>query len=156
MLLALYEVRNNRGVGHVGGDVDPNHMDAACVLEMSKWMMSELVRVFHGSSTEEAATAVDSLVERTLPTVWKAGENLRVLDYTKSMRDKLLILAYQSSGPVEEGDLFRWVEHSNSSVFRRDVIRPAHKLKLIEYDQNRKTIQISPVGIAYVEERLLN
>jgi hypothetical protein len=28
MLIALYEIRNNRGVGHVGGDVDPNHMDA--------------------------------------------------------------------------------------------------------------------------------
>src|SRR2546423_114620 len=25
-LPALYEIRNNRGVGHVGGDVDPNHM----------------------------------------------------------------------------------------------------------------------------------
>lgn len=28
MLIALYEIRNNRGVGHVGGDVDPNLMDA--------------------------------------------------------------------------------------------------------------------------------
>lgn len=28
MVMALYEIRNNRGVGHVGGDVDPNAMDA--------------------------------------------------------------------------------------------------------------------------------
>ena len=28
MLVALYEIRNNRGVAHSGGDVDPNHMDA--------------------------------------------------------------------------------------------------------------------------------
>src|SRR5579859_6539892 len=28
MLMSLYEIRNNRGVGHVGGDVDPNHMDS--------------------------------------------------------------------------------------------------------------------------------
>ena len=32
LLPALYEVRNNRGVGHVGGDVDPNHMDAQFVV----------------------------------------------------------------------------------------------------------------------------
>ena len=32
LLPALFEVRNNRGVGHVGGDVDPNHMDATFVL----------------------------------------------------------------------------------------------------------------------------
>jgi hypothetical protein len=36
MLVALYEIRNNRNVGLVGGDVDPNHMDAVCVLQMSK------------------------------------------------------------------------------------------------------------------------
>ena len=30
-LPSLYEIRNNRGVGHVGGDVDPNHMDALAV-----------------------------------------------------------------------------------------------------------------------------
>jgi len=134
MLVALYEVRNNRGVGHVGGDVNPNHMDAACVLEMSKWVMSELVRVFHDTSTEEAALAVDSLVERTSPTVWKVGNNLRVLDYQKSMKDKLLLLAYHSRGAVQEADVFRWVEHSNASVFRRDIVRPLHKTKLIEYD----------------------
>ena len=28
----LYEIRNNRGVGHVGGDVDPNFMDATAVV----------------------------------------------------------------------------------------------------------------------------
>lgn len=155
MLVALYEVRNNRGVGHVGGDVDPNHMDAACVLEMSKWVMSELVRVFHGTSTEEATKAVDLLVERTTPSVWKVGNNLRVLDHQKPMKDKVLLLAYHSRGAVREADVFSWVEHSNASVFRRDVVRPLHKTKLIEYDKDSKTIEISPLGIEYVEKRLL-
>ncbi|MHC4455277.1 MAG: hypothetical protein ACYSWS_11405, partial [Planctomycetota bacterium] len=34
----LYEIRNNRGVGHVGGDVDPNHMDSNAVLAISNWI----------------------------------------------------------------------------------------------------------------------
>src|SRR6266516_699533 len=54
MLLGLYEVRNNRGVGHVGGDVDPNCMDASIVLATAKWLLAELVRVFHGVDTSEA------------------------------------------------------------------------------------------------------
>jgi hypothetical protein len=33
MLPALYDIRNNRGVGHVGGDVDPNLMDATVVFD---------------------------------------------------------------------------------------------------------------------------
>ena len=47
------------GVGHVGADVDPNHMDALCVLQMSKWVFAELVRIFHGTTTEEAEATVD-------------------------------------------------------------------------------------------------
>src|SRR6266508_6021460 len=70
MLVALYEVRNNRGVGHVGGDVDPNFMDATAVVVMSKWIVAELIRVFHAVPVEEAQGLVDSLVERTLPVVW--------------------------------------------------------------------------------------
>jgi hypothetical protein len=155
MLVALYEIRSNRSVAHVGGDVNPNHMDAACVVEMSKWLMCELVRIFHSVSTEEAAAAVDRLVERTLPVVWKAGENLRVLNPDMSMRDKTLILLYQRSGPVDERDLLRWVEHSNGTVFRRDVVLVAHKGKLVEYDRARKTVRISPLGIRYVEEVIL-
>jgi len=54
VLVALYEIRNNRGVGHVGGDVDPNRMDARIVLEMAKWMMADLVRVFHNLDTVTA------------------------------------------------------------------------------------------------------
>lgn len=156
MLVALYEIRNHRSVAHVGGDVNPNHMDAVCVLEMSKWLMCELVRIFHGVSTEDATAAVDSLVERTLPVVWKVGENLRVLSPDMSMRDKTLVLLYQGSGSVDERELLRWVEHSNGTVFRRDVILSAHKGKLLEYDRARKTVQISPLGIRYVEEVILN
>lgn len=155
MIVALYEIRNNRGVGHVGGDVDPNHMDATCVVEMSKWVLSELVRVFHDVSTEEATAAVDALVERTVPTVWKVGENLRVLNPRMSMRDKTLLLLYHRRGPVVEEDLRQWVEHSNPSVYRRDVLRKAHKAKWLEYDAGKKTVEISPLGIAFVEDHLL-
>lgn len=155
MLSALYEIRNNRGVGHVGGDVDPNHMDAICVLEMSKWVLSELVRMFHGMSTKEAAYAVDAIVERTLPVVWEVDGKLRVLKPTMSMRDRTLVLLYHSSTPVSEDNLFKWVEHSNPSIFRRDILRPAHKNKLLEYDSEARTVQISPTGSDYVEVSVL-
>ena len=41
LLPALYEVRNNRGVGHTGGDVDPNHMDATFGRTNCNWVMGE-------------------------------------------------------------------------------------------------------------------
>jgi hypothetical protein len=156
MLIALYEIRNNRGVGHVGGDVDPNHMDAICVLEMSKWVLSELIRMFHGMSTEEASYAVDAIVERTLPLVWEVGGKLRVLRADMNMTDKTLVLLYHSSSPVAEDVLLSWVEHSNSSAYRRDVLRPAHRNKLLEYNFDARSVQISPLGSDHVENYILN
>lgn len=155
MLIALYEVRNNRNVGHVGGDVDPNHMDAMCVLQISKWIVAELVRVLHNLSVDEAADLVEALVERETPLVWKVGGRLRVLDPEMTMKDKALVLLHAIPGAADEGDLFANVEHSNASVFRRDVLRRAHKAKLVEYDQATGTVVISPLGIEYVEALLV-
>jgi hypothetical protein len=154
MIVALYEVRNNRNVGHVGGEVDPNHMDAVCVLQMSKWIVAELIRVLHNRPVDEAAELVDALVERETPIVWKVGGKLRVLDTRLSMKDKALVLLHATAGSVSERDLVDWIEHSNPSVFRRDVLRKAHRDKLVEYDQETGVITISPLGIERVEKIL--
>lgn len=154
LLTALYEIRNNRNVGHVGGDVDPNAMDARLVLEMSKWIMAELVRVFHGVTVEEAVEAVDRLTERTLPIVWEVGDTKRVLDPSLSKKDQTFLLLYSSEGAVQEADLVRWVEHSNPSAYRRDVLRTAHKDRKIEYDSIRAEVRLTPLGVQYVEDHL--
>lgn len=155
MLIALYEIRNNRNVGHVGGDVDPNHMDAVCVVQMTKWIVAELVRVLHDLPTEEATQIVDQLVERDTPWIWDVNGKKRVLKTALLMRDKTLILLHAAHAPVSEDHLVSWLEHSNASVYRRDVLRKLHAERLIEYDADTRTALLSPLGIADVEERLL-
>lgn len=154
MIVALYEVRNNRNVGHVGGEVDPNHMDAVCVLQMSKWIVAELIRVLHKRPLDKATEIVDALVERETPLIWKVNDKMRVLDAKLSMKDKALLLLHATAGPMDDRELIDFIEYSNTAVFRRDVLRPAHKVKLIEYDQHAGTVIISPLGIEYVEKLL--
>lgn len=156
MLIALYEIRNNRGVGHLGGEVNPNRMDATCVLYMSKWVVSELVRIFHNVDTETAEAAIDAIVERTLPMVWKVGDKLRILDTSTTMREKTLLLLYHSVTSVKEQELFEWVEHSNASIYRRDVLRSLHQDKFIEYNEDMRLVHLSPKGIANVEKYILS
>ncbi|MCY7288269.1 MAG: hypothetical protein LH624_08485 [Cryobacterium sp.] len=85
VLIALYEIRNNRGVGHVGGDVDPNHMDATFVHAAARWVVAELVRLFHAVDTVTATSLVDALVERVVPGIWTVGAVKRVLATDLSM-----------------------------------------------------------------------
>lgn len=155
MLMSLYEVRNNRGVGHVGGDVDPNHMDATCVLQISKWIMAELIRIFHNVSTQEASDVVDALSDRSLPIVWEVDGVLRILDASMSMLNKTLVLLYSEPSGLLESALVSSIEHSNPSVYRRDVLYKAHKKRLVEYNQATKKVKISPLGVRVVESEIL-
>ena len=155
MLIALYEIRNNRNVGHVGGDVDPNQMDAICVLQMSKWIMAELVRVLHGVDVDEAKALIEGLVERDTPQIWEVDGKKRVLTDNLSMRDKTLLLLHSVNGKVSDADLLVWTEYSNPSAYRRNILGNLHRDRMIEYDKKNRISQISPRGIMDVEERLL-
>jgi hypothetical protein len=116
---------------------------------------SELVRLFHNVHVDEAARVVEALADRTLPIVWSVGGKLRVLDPRMRAKERTLVLLYNSTTPVPEADLVRWVEHSNAAVFRRDVLKVAHREKLLEYDVVERTVEISPLGIQYVETVIL-
>ena len=155
VLVALYEIRNNRNVGHVGADVDPNHMDASVVLAMAQWVMAELVRIFHRTDTKTATETVDALVERTLPVVWEIGGVRRVLEPSLKWRPKMLLLLYSVAGEVPEETLVTdWLEHPNPAAFRRDVIVPAHNERVVEYNRKTRTVRLSPKGVQEVETTL--
>lgn len=155
MLTALYEIRNNRNVGHVGGDVDPNYLDASAVFEMSSWVVAELVRLFHQVPIKEAQESVDALIERKTPLIWEVGSIRRVLDTSMSAGDQTLLLLHQRPGWVAANDLAAWVEYASTSMFRTRVLRKLHKSRLIEYEEASGLARISPKGTKEVELRLI-
>ena len=154
VLVALYEIRNNRNVGHVGADVDPNHMDAALVLAMAKWLLSELIRIFHNLRPEEAAAIVDRLVDRTVPLVWAVRGQKRVLSNELTATDKALVLLYSSSSDLPVKDLIRDTEYSNGSRFRAKVLSKAHRDNLVHFDKKADIVTLSPKGVNYVETKI--
>jgi hypothetical protein len=154
VLAGLYEIRNNRGVGHVGGDVDANHMDATYVVHAAQWVMAELVRLFHDADVDTAAKVVSALVDRTLPVIWKVGDVRRVLDATLNLADSTLLLLYGDSEPVTERALARDLKQPNLGNYRR-VLKRLDEQLLIEYRGETGEAFISPKGEKEVEERLL-
>jgi hypothetical protein len=153
MIAALYEIRNNRGVGHAGGDIDPNEMDATAVLYMSKWLMAELVRLLHGLTTQEATEVVEALVEREIALVWSWGGKRRVLRTGLTLRQQVLLLLSGVS-QAKEAELVSWLEHKRPSNLRRDVLRPMHKERLLDYDETTLMLRLLPPGIAQAEDLL--
>lgn len=150
LLPALYEIRNNRNVGHVGGDVDPDFMDSSAVVSIAGWIMAELVRVFHGVSTAEAQQVVDSLVERRIPLVWKSGDVRRVLDPNTTLKDQiLLLLGSCASGQATADDVFKWTDYDKRPYFNR-LLRTLHKARMIEFYSDTGWLEMLPPGFEYV------
>lgn len=156
MLPAIYDIRNNRNVGHVGGDVNPNFMDASSVFGMASWILAELVRIFHGISIAEAQDIVDMLVERKHPLIWEVDDIRRVLDTSLSITDQALALLYGRPSWVSVLDLISWVEYSNPSKFRIELLGKLHKARMLEFDQKADRVRLSPLGTKDVEVRILN
>lgn len=155
LLPALYEIRNNRGVGHVGGDVDPNFQDAVAVFQTASWIMAELVRIFHQIPLGEAQQTVDGLVERKHPVIWQHGDIRRVLDPSLAKSDQALFLLYSSGGWVDDKVLARWVEYKNITDFRNKVLRALHSDRFVEYDPTLHRARLTPRGSQDVEQRIL-
>jgi hypothetical protein len=153
MIVALFEIRNHRGVGHAGGDVNPNQMDATAVLYMSKWLMAELVRILHGLTTDEAADIIEALVEREIAVVWKWGDKRRILVTGLTWKQQVLLLL-SSVTEASEADLVAWLEHRDVRTLRKDVLRPMHKARLLDYDETTRLLRLLPPGIRDAEALL--
>lgn len=156
-LVFMYTLRNKRGIGHVGGDVDANRVDAITIVHSADWVMCELIRLYHGLSIEEAQDLVDNLAQRKLPIVWEIAGKRRVLKAGLSVSDELLLLLYgQQDNAVLVEDLFAWVEYSNFSIFKSKVLKKLHATRFVEYDKDAELVYLSPLGVAKVEDELLN
>jgi len=155
LLPFLYEIRNNRGVGHVGGEVSPNAADSANVLSATSWVMAELVRIFHGMELKEAQALVNALVNRRHPLVWSIDDLKRVLDPSLKKSEQVLVLLYSEAGWLDVEVLRSWVEYANKTQFKSKILSALHKSREIEFDQKGGRVQITPKGLVEVEKRLM-
>jgi hypothetical protein len=156
-LVFLYTMRNKRGIGHVGGDVDANAIDISLIARVANWTICEFIRIYHGLSLEEAQDIVDGLAIRNIPDIWEVAGKKRVIRKGLKASDESLLLLYSSrDSAVMVEDLISWVEYSNPRIFKSNVLSKLHKERLVEWDRETETVYLSPTGATFVEDRLLN
>ena len=154
-LIFLYTMRNKRGIGHIGGDIDANSIDMETITRVTDWVVCELIRTYHNLPIEEAQDLIDSISVKTLPIIWEIAGKRRVLSDGLTSKQKVLLLLYsQPDIAVPREDLCSWVEYS-PSMFATRVLNDLHQKKLIEYDRESELVYLSPKGAKMVEEELL-
>lgn len=146
-LKAIFNVRNKRGVGHLG-NISANEMDATFILYTVKWVLAELVRLESGATPEVVQAELSKIVERRLSVLWKHKDITRVLSGGIATREQVLVLLYDES-PKSSARLQADTEYKNASNFRK-ILSRLHSQRVIEFD-NERNCTITPKGLLEAE-----
>jgi hypothetical protein len=155
VLIAIYEMRNNRAIGHVHGVISPNAMDSEFMVRSAKWVMAELVRLFAGSNSAQASKIIESITINNFPAVWEVNGQKRVLDPKMPHPERVLVLSYSEPNAITAKTLCGWSRHSNLSTFRKTVLKKLDDACFINFDETNDLVTISPIGRREVEKRKL-
>jgi len=150
ILKTIYNIRNKRGVGHIN-DVSPNEMDSLLILNSTKWILSEIVRLKSKLSIADTQELIDNIVERNVDLLWKNDSFTRVLNTNIPASEKVLLLLYDTDNQYVD-ELQKIIEYQNKSNFSKLIIS-LHKNRFIEKQTNGFCL-ISPKGVIKAEKIL--
>ena len=128
-------------------------MDATAAVATVKWVLAELVRVFHSVSTSDAQDVVDAIAEITVPIIWSESDVKRVLDVSMKLNEQILILLASSPTGVELSKLEKWIEPPDRAYFVR-TLRMLHKKRFLELDELKGVAKILPPGAKQISGAL--
>lgn len=111
-LQVIYDIRNKRDVGHVGGDVDSNFTDATLSLVCCNWVMTEFIRIYYTSDITTAQNLVNSLVKIRIPLIQDFNGFLKILKPELKLPEKVLaFLYYRGSEGATVKELNHWLSN---------------------------------------------
>jgi hypothetical protein len=139
----IMDFRNNRNSAHLGS-IDANTMDASCVVQNVTWVMGELARIESKQDVQSIQTLLDRLAKRHVPSIQMIGDTPVILHPALTAAQRALVLLYQQGEPVPIQTLRGWAEYKNSTQWRRDVIAPLQRDKLVHLDKDERVHLLRP------------
>ena len=91
LLIAVYDIRNNRNIGHANVSILPNHTDAALLLGVVKWLMCELIRNFSNKNIDHLLLQISATIN---PFYWEEKDRRRILVDGLDMDEEILVHLY--------------------------------------------------------------
>ncbi|MDL1957644.1 MAG: hypothetical protein LWW95_11470 [Candidatus Desulfofervidus auxilii] len=150
VLYPLYTFRSKRGGAHIKG-VNPDHIDATYIISACDWVMAELIRLYYTNEEKEIQKIINSIVDRRVPILEEFGEDLKILDPSLSVPDRILIILYKKHpNSVSTDELKRWVK-TKTPTYINTALKKLDDNGFV-YRQNKENT-ITRKEIAYVEDK---
>lgn len=124
-----YKFRNSRDGAHIS-DIIANKIDAKYLIEISKWSIAEIIRLYSSLRTDETIKVIDNLLGDPFPYIEKFDDKILVLHELSATNEILTILLFAESNKMDITELKNSIKlHSNSNIITS--LRNLEKKRLI-------------------------
>jgi hypothetical protein len=100
VLRTIYKFRSDRGAVHIDPLYTANQLDSRLVIDNSRWVLSELLRIFWSGDRKEVGRAIREILQYEIPVVGRFG-NQRLVQRPDCSAEEEILLLLRDSG--EEG-----------------------------------------------------
>lgn len=153
-LQIIYDVRNKRDIGHVGGDVDANFSDATLSLVSCGWVLTEFLRLYYTSDINTAQKIVNSIVKLKIPLIQDFNGFLKLLNPDLTVPKKILSLLYYC-GPdgASVDELNKWLHNKITKAHMTTTLNRLEFGKAFIHREHDQCF-ITDTGMRYVHENV--
>ena len=97
-LRLIYKFRSQRGAIHIDPDYTANEIDSTLVLSLSRWVMSEVLRIFWSGNPPEVAKTIRAIVRYPVPSVFEIDGRLMVLRTDCTVEEEIVLVLHNAGG----------------------------------------------------------
>ena len=153
-LRTIYKFRSARGAIHIDPTYSANQIDSKLVLEVARWVLSEIMRVFWKGQRAQVASIIRQLAQYDIPVIGDYEGRLYVHRTDCSTEEEILIILHHVG---EEGlsrtDLGRFVNKDSSAISRAlQKLCSNQRREIIK--MNNGNFRLTDIGIRLVLTKL--
>jgi hypothetical protein len=150
-LKLIYDIRNKRDAAHLGDGIDPNLQDATLVVGNMDWVLSELVRLYHGVSADRAQQIIEGVVSKEVPAIQEIDGHPVILSNLRAREQTLLLLYRAGAGGASLDELTTWLRTGRKDHLR-DRLNSLDKTKLVLRHPGSDRYYLTDLGVREVEQ----
>jgi len=153
VLQTIYKFRSDRGVAHISGLFNANHLDAMFVDASVKWLFGEFLRLVWKKDRNEVVAIIETLVQLEHPLIHELdGQPLVLSDALSAAEEVLVLLQHSSSGRLTKNELKQFIKKDQSTISKAITRLSTSKEVRIS---NAGEVAITPLGQARVREDII-
>lgn len=133
-LRVIYKFRSDRGAIHIDPVYTANHLDAKLVIDDSRWVLAEILRIFWKGDRAAVASAIREILQYELPVIGKFEDIILVQRTDCNVEEEiLLLLHYSGEVGLSQGKLTKYIPRDPGGISRKiKELGPAGKRQIIK------------------------